>query len=229
MKKKKEEKEKEKEKENEYVFKKDVGNVTSESAFTVEYAVNKSNMMTKENLKLTCLPFQLHIRYTKLNGMKCIRIISKVEDITWDTTKAEKEANVDVLGLNAVQTTARMAQEGHYTLARFQNFTYQDLITRTATSDSRQQARATNWANQANNLESELQTVQMQERDEGLFLDDDDDDEDDDSQNNDQKKEQSKNNNNKEEARKQLRKQRRTDSTSQTLWTYAGHRKGGKF
>ncbi len=60
------------------------------------------------------LPFQLQIRYTKLDGTKCIRIISKEQPVTWDKQQAEQHANVDILGLNSVQQAAKAAQQGDY-------------------------------------------------------------------------------------------------------------------
>jgi hypothetical protein len=57
----------------------------------------------------------VQIRYTKLDGMKCIRIISREQKATRDREQAELAANVDVLGLNAVQKSAKIAQKGEYT------------------------------------------------------------------------------------------------------------------
>lgn len=95
----------------------DVGNVTSESAFTFEFGVRPAEEAKAlgVDLDLPALPFQLQIRYTKLDGMKCIRIISREQKATRDRDQAEEAANVDVLGLNAVQKSAKIAQKGEYT------------------------------------------------------------------------------------------------------------------
>jgi len=46
----------------------DIGNVTSESQFSIEYGVLKE--MKQELQKLKEIPFQIQIRYTKLDGQK---------------------------------------------------------------------------------------------------------------------------------------------------------------
>jgi hypothetical protein len=50
--------------------------------------------------------------------MKCIRIISREQKATRDREQAELAANVDVLGLNAVQKSAKIAQKGEYTFGK---------------------------------------------------------------------------------------------------------------
>jgi len=168
--------------------------------------------MSAENLKRKTLPFQLHIKYTKLNGMKCVRIISKDQPITWDRAKAEAEAKVDVLGLNAVQTTAKLARKGSYTGARFNNYTHQDLLSRAAQHNNQQESYSV-WAEKGAVLETELQTEQLQEQNEGIFLDVATDD---------AASEESK------EDRRNLRGGRRNDKTANMLWNMISNRRGGK-
>jgi len=55
---------------------KTIGNVTSETDCTFEYSSNLSNIQSFLGI-LDALPFQVQIHYTKLNGSKCIRVISK--------------------------------------------------------------------------------------------------------------------------------------------------------
>lgn len=54
----------------------------------------------------------LQIHYQKLDGMKCLRVISKSQPITLDRKVAEEKANIAVLGLHAVQKSAQMASKG---------------------------------------------------------------------------------------------------------------------
>lgn len=69
---------------------KDIGNVTEDSEVTFEY-----QMQSKESLArfkdLKELPFQVQIRYTKLDGMKCLRVISKSQPITQKREEAERD------------------------------------------------------------------------------------------------------------------------------------------
>eukprot|EP01114_Cavostelium_apophysatum_P023522 TRINITY_DN888_c0_g1_i2.p1 TRINITY_DN888_c0_g1~~TRINITY_DN888_c0_g1_i2.p1 ORF type:complete len:545 (+),score=140.04 TRINITY_DN888_c0_g1_i2:103-1737(+) len=53
----------------------DVGNVTQESTTTFEYGI-RGNFDKKLFANLKELPFQIQIRYTKLDGMKCLRVRS---------------------------------------------------------------------------------------------------------------------------------------------------------
>jgi len=52
--------------------------------------------------------------------------------VTWDRAEAEAEVNVDVLGRNAMQQTARMAQDGAYGYSRLNNFAHVNLMHRVA-------------------------------------------------------------------------------------------------
>lgn len=108
-----------------------------------------------KNKSLNALPFQLQISYTKLNGMKCIRVITREQKgmslnsfllfsgsthpitilyhtVTWDRSEAERTAKVDVLGLNAMQQTAQIAQQGRYSSARLNNYTHLNMLQRVA-------------------------------------------------------------------------------------------------
>jgi hypothetical protein len=163
----------------------DVGNVTSESSFTFEFGVRTAEEMAKleiDTKNLKTLPFQLQIRYTKLNGMKCMRVISKEQPVTYDKQLAEREANIDVLGLNCVQQAAKIAQKGDYTRARLHNFLHMQMLDRatSATTDESQRVKATVWGTKQGKFEKKLNKVQIQEQAEGLFLDNDDEDDEDD-------------------------------------------------
>ena len=52
--------------------------------------------------------------------------------MTWDRAEAEAAVNVDVLGRNAMQQTARMAQDGAYGYSRLHNFAHVNLMHRVA-------------------------------------------------------------------------------------------------
>eukprot|EP01089_Gocevia_fonbrunei_P004561 TRINITY_DN1459_c0_g2_i1.p1 TRINITY_DN1459_c0_g2~~TRINITY_DN1459_c0_g2_i1.p1 ORF type:complete len:150 (+),score=51.38 TRINITY_DN1459_c0_g2_i1:24-452(+) len=142
--------------------------------------------------------------------MKCIRIISNEQKVTWDTAQAEQAAKVDILGMNAIQTSAKIAQGGSYTSARFHNMANMDLIQR-ASSITNQTDAMTTWGQRGAELEEQLQTVQLQEQSEGLYLDMDDDTTDE-----------------SKEKRKNTRGARRNDKTANFLWNATSHRKGFK-
>jgi len=92
----------------------DVGNVNKESSLTFEYVIHD-----KEKIgTLTHLPFQIQIKYNKVNGAKCLRVMSNTTKITSDRQQAEKTVNVGVIGLHSQLQAAKLAADGNYTKAR---------------------------------------------------------------------------------------------------------------
>lgn len=56
----------------------DIGNVTEETKFSFEYSTRPPSEVPAGILDgLTELPFQVQIRYTRLNGMQCVRVITR--------------------------------------------------------------------------------------------------------------------------------------------------------
>ena len=100
------------------IFTKDMGNVTAESEVTFEYKVKEIEELEKAKdydiNKLDQLPFQSQIEFTKLDGMKCIRVVTKVQLVSNDRKEVEAEANADVLGVNWVQQAAKLARRGSF-------------------------------------------------------------------------------------------------------------------
>mmetsp|Transcript_36748 Transcript_36748/g.36362 ORF Transcript_36748/g.36362 Transcript_36748/m.36362 type:complete len:261 (-) Transcript_36748:23-805(-) len=100
------------------IFTKSYGNVTAESETTFEYKI-KSKQELESNVdfdfeKLTHLPFQTQIFYTKLDGMKCIRVNSHQQEISTDKKEVEAEADSELLGINCVQQAAKIANRGDF-------------------------------------------------------------------------------------------------------------------
>lgn len=104
------------------VLTKEFGNVTAESEMTFEYKVKVIEELEKAtdfDIKtIPELPFQTQIEFTKLDGMKCIRVITKVQQVTNDRKEVEAEADVEVLGVNCVQQAAKLARRGSFRKAQ---------------------------------------------------------------------------------------------------------------
>lgn len=64
------------------------------------------------------LPFQIQITYTDLEGAKAMRVVTQRKPVTKERKEAERNLNFDVLGTNACQTSARLAQQGKFKEAR---------------------------------------------------------------------------------------------------------------
>ena len=95
------------------IFTKDYGNVTADSEHMFEYKVKSleelQNSKEFELKDLKNLYFQTQIYYTKLDGMKCIRVNSHTQEISYDREEVEAEADADMIGANAVQQVAKLA------------------------------------------------------------------------------------------------------------------------
>lgn len=104
------------------VLTKEIGSVTSDSTMTFEYKLKEIEELEKAKdfdiSKLEQLPFQTQIEFTKLDGFKCIRVITKVQEVSHDRKEVEKDANADILGVNCVQQAARLARRGSFRKAQ---------------------------------------------------------------------------------------------------------------
>jgi len=104
--------------ENNTLMTRPLGNVTEESEITFEYRMKDASVLAEmediDLLTLKEIPFQTQIQYTKLNGMKCVRTITAVQEISNDREEVEKEAKIDILAVNAAQQASRLASMGQF-------------------------------------------------------------------------------------------------------------------
>ncbi len=93
-----------------------VGNATDHQEITFEYCMKDTEELSKmadiDFTKVSKLPFQTQIAYTTLDGMRCMRLITKTQNVTFEREQAKKAANYSVLSVNAVQQSAKMASDG---------------------------------------------------------------------------------------------------------------------
>ena len=47
------------------------------------------------------IPFQTIVYYTRPNGMKCMRVMTELQEITEKRNEAEKDVKLEVLAVNA--------------------------------------------------------------------------------------------------------------------------------
>eukprot|EP01114_Cavostelium_apophysatum_P018407 TRINITY_DN5686_c0_g1_i1.p1 TRINITY_DN5686_c0_g1~~TRINITY_DN5686_c0_g1_i1.p1 ORF type:complete len:465 (+),score=190.44 TRINITY_DN5686_c0_g1_i1:1431-2825(+) len=90
----------------------DIGNATAETDVTFEFKMREKSKLPDHMLKLYSVPFQLQLRYTRLDGTKCLRIITVPKKATQDRKIAEKSLNVSVAGIDSIQQASRLALEG---------------------------------------------------------------------------------------------------------------------
>lgn len=100
------------------VLNKEFGNVSSDSEMCFEYKILEIEELQKAKdfdiSKLEQLPFQTQIEFTKLDGMKCIRVLTKVQKVSNDRNEVEADADAEILGVNCVQQAARLARRGSF-------------------------------------------------------------------------------------------------------------------
>ena len=97
-------------------LKKDLGNVTDGNEFTFEYSVRNPEELLALNIDLDTirqLPFQSQIHFTNKEGMRCMRVITALQDTT-DNLDEAGDINLKVLGVNAAQRCAYLASKGEY-------------------------------------------------------------------------------------------------------------------
>jgi len=139
---------------------KEIGNATSETDVAFGFSFKK-NAKKDEKKAPTSLPFQAQIRFTRPDGYKCIRIITKQTKVTNQREEAEKACNVAVVGLNGVQQAAKIALSGSerdVLHAREKLYSVQRLIQRAANSGT-QKEEYFNFVSQSNELDSQLKEV----------------------------------------------------------------------
>eukprot|EP01133_Synstelium_polycarpum_P002265 gene2265-2567_t len=93
----------------------DFANVTAETDLSFMF---RSRARSAKDPVMREYPFQVQIKYTKLDGMRCMRVLSASKLSTTKLEDAERNANISLLGLAFTQHCAKMAAESDYMSAR---------------------------------------------------------------------------------------------------------------
>jgi len=128
---------------NESRLTRNLGNITSERAFTFEYQLKPKETLAREGIdlsNLTSIPFQVQIEYKSLTGMRCTRVISKIQQKTANKSQAQEEAKFDVLQKNVKIKTAKLADQGNYEAAQISSVAWRNNMARNVQSE--EQARS---------------------------------------------------------------------------------------
>eukprot|EP01132_Coremiostelium_polycephalum_P006174 gene6174-7688_t len=80
-------------------------------------------------------PFQIQIKYTKLDGMRCQRVISTMKRSTTKRDDAEKNIVLSTLGLAITQQAAKIAQQEEFQTARLYLKSASRLLERVCKTD----------------------------------------------------------------------------------------------
>jgi hypothetical protein len=145
-----------------------VGNAYEDSELTFEYEVQsaaKLDALFLERAKALGLEgdlpadakqltFQVQITYSKLDGSKCIRTITRTQLMTHDRQEVEKTAKAGLLGAHAWGRSARLAEQGHYEAAMVNNMQMGQMFAR-APVNSKQSAQ---YAEGTSNFNAQLRS-----------------------------------------------------------------------
>ena len=92
------------------------GNVTADSVFTFEYGLKPLDTLLEmeeiDMTKVTSFPFQTQIVYTALDGAKCLRVITKSQEVSTERKKLESDCNYEMLSYNAMNKCSNIARTG---------------------------------------------------------------------------------------------------------------------
>jgi hypothetical protein len=103
---------------NETVLVKDFGNVNEETDLCFEYQIKPLRELLKlteiDFSQITQLPFQAQISFTAMDGSRQVRVITQFLQVSTDKEELRKKADFDILCVNAIQQSSKMAREGDY-------------------------------------------------------------------------------------------------------------------
>lgn len=113
------------------------GSAYEDTEATFEYEVKSKEELERllgvlEPGKSRSLPFQVQITYSRLDGMKCVRIITRSREVTVDRKQAERELDAAIVGQHVWAKSAALAQRGDYNAAIANNVAAEALLSRAA-------------------------------------------------------------------------------------------------
>ena len=123
-------------------LKRELGNVTDGSEFTFEYAVRLPEELEQMNIDIDTVkqfPFQSQIHFTNKEGMRCMRVITALQDTTHDLDQAG-DINLKVLGVNAAQRCAHLASKGEYRESQAVMRSWKRMMKRNAKNSEQKEA-----------------------------------------------------------------------------------------
>ncbi|TNV82966.1 hypothetical protein FGO68_gene1626 [Halteria grandinella] len=104
------------------ILNKDFGNVNADTDLTFEYQLKPVSQLLRlsdiDFTQLRHLPFQAQIHYTALDGSRQVRVITQRLETSSDKEGLRKEADFEVLGINAVQQSNKLARQGDFKKAQ---------------------------------------------------------------------------------------------------------------
>ena len=136
-------------------YKKDLKSATDDTELTFEFLTDKNTKYTLKKTEENPLIFQTQIIYTKPDGSRCLRVITKAFDPTDIRKESVAVANVAVVAQHAVRKAGRLAQVRKFKEGRDHLLSVQTMLQKYATSDVQAEELA-NFVHFSSPLEKEL-------------------------------------------------------------------------
>lgn len=139
------------------VLERELGNVVNDYECTFAFE-------TPEDVGSTQIPFQAQLKYRRYrDGAIVLRVLSSSLPTCKDRAEAEKNANMLLLAMRGLQTSAEIAGAGEYTGARINLISTQRLLQKSLHS-TEQQPIYINFIRQAERLDEFMREMQWREQ-----------------------------------------------------------------
>eukprot|EP00051_Salpingoeca_urceolata_P026485 m.477459 g.477459 ORF g.477459 m.477459 type:complete len:771 (-) comp20851_c0_seq1:193-2505(-) len=161
----------------------DLGSVNADSETLFEFGVRDKHLLRcgdgaaaateseTDAHQAAALPFQVQIRFTRPNGMQCLRVLTQEKPITEQRDQAEQHVNVALCSAHVAQKSARLAQGGDYERARLNAYAYRNMMGRACTSETaqpQQQQQFDKFVHVMDELDTHVLEAQCEEVSDGL-------------------------------------------------------------
>lgn len=139
-----------------------VGNVHADTEIPFKFNISEKCNMEK-------VPFQLQIISKRIGGPRCVRVITYGKSLTRDRALAERDVDVEVIGVHVSKAAARLVQEGKYNAARSEAVQHKKMLERAVHTDE-QKAMMAQYHQHLDYAEEELGHAEKIELAQGVDL-----------------------------------------------------------
>lgn len=108
------------------------------------------------------LPFQVQICYTRPDGMKCMRVLTRTQKVTRSKKVAERSMSMAVVAGHAASQAGSMASKGAYQSTRVSMRAWSNLMSRNSATEKAQE-QVKRFGSEMAALDNELLTAQSTE------------------------------------------------------------------
>ncbi|CAI2385496.1 unnamed protein product [Moneuplotes crassus] len=136
-----------------------IGNVNEDSQVTFSYKIKdlvdlkKLDRFTLDELNY--IPFQCIVEFTKLDGKKCIRTITKILKSSDDKAQIEEEVDIGIIAVSAAHQASNLARQGKFREAQALSLNNKKFLKKNAHSTTDQKV-VKNWKRNMNSMYGQI-------------------------------------------------------------------------